>query len=315
MCFPLLLLPLALPLAQEPEKTPLPENAVARLGDRVISKQEYLDYLWFRFGKRALRDYIMDLLLEEEAERYQIKIEEAAVQAKVQEREDAARRSPRPVDFEEDLLRQGQTIEMFRQTIAHEIRQDMILGELVRQSRVVTDEKIQQAFQAKYGEGGVKVKLRHILVMPNFLKAQAIRGGAKPNEVDMEQIRKDARALVEGARQRLQGGAEFEAVCASVSHDQVTKDKGGELAHYNGRLYGPAFREAVLALQPGELSQVVESGAGFHLIRLDDRIATQLEDVRQSLIEEIMASEPSWQEKSSFRQALQTRAELRLQLW
>lgn len=298
---------------QGAEQEPLPEGAVARLGDQIITKEEYLDYLWQRFGKRAVREYVTDLLIEQESTRFGIELDQDLIQSKVEERENAARNSPRPVDFEEDLKRQGQSIDMFRATVAREIRRDLLTVELVKVTRVVTDERLRQAFEAKYGEDGVQVKVRHILVMPNFLKAEAIRGGSKPNEVDMDQIRGQAVTLIEGARESILGGQDFGTVASQVSHDRVTKDKGGELAQYNGRLYGPAFKEAVLSLKPGEVSEVIESGAGYHLIQLMDRIETDLESVRAGLIQEILESEPTWQEKSSLVQALQGRA--KLQLW
>jgi len=316
---PLLLLLAPAPLPQEapaPEatQTPLPEGVVARLDDRYITREEYLDYLWFRFGKRAVRDLATRLLVEREAERYGIRVDETEVQRRVAERVEAAWNSPRPVPFEEEIRRNGQSLEMFRATVAAEIRQDLLLDALVRATRVVTDDRLQQAFDRKYGPGGVLVRVRHILLMPNVLRAQAIRQGRKPNEVDMEEMRRQARETAEAARQRILAGEEFGDVCLEVSHDQVTRQKGGVLANYDGRLYGPAFRAAVEALEkPGDVSEVVESGAGFHVIQLVDRTVTRLEEVREQLLREILEAEPTWQEKQAVVQALQGRADL--QLW
>lgn len=299
--------------AQEPEAKPLPEGAVARLGERLISHQEYLDYLYLRIGKRAVRDLATDLMVEQEAARYGMNADPAEVQKQVQAAEDQARSSPRGMNFEQEIQMSGQSLDQFREQKARDARRELLLAGLVRATRVVTDERLKQEFELKYGPGGTKLQVRHILVMPNVLKSEAIRGGKKPNEIDMEQIKAEARAKAEAAAARLLAGADFAAVAAEVSHDQTTKQKGGEIANYDGRLYGNAFREAVLALAPGAVSGVVETGAGFHVIQLVGRTDTQLEQVRSTLIAEILAAEPSWQEKQGVLQALQSAADL--QLW
>lgn len=299
---------------QEPAApSTLPAGVVARLGERTITREEYLDYLWLRIGKRGVHDMVTDLLVENEARRYGLAADEAAVQKLVAEREQAARQSPRQLDFEEDLRRAGQSIEMWRAMVAQEVRRDLLLGELVRATRVVTDQRLRQEFETRHGPGGVKLTLRHILLMPNVLKAEAIRAGQDPNSLKVEEMRASARQLAENALARVRGGEDFAAVAQEVSHDAATKAKGGELPPYDGRLYGPAFRDAVMALRPGAIGGVVETPAGFHVIQLVERTETRLEDVREQLVAEVLASEPTWQEKQGLLQALQSTADL--QLW
>ncbi|TAH38692.1 MAG: hypothetical protein EYC70_04805 [Planctomycetota bacterium] len=298
---------------QDGDPKPLPAGVLARLGERNITRDEYLDYLYLRIGKRAIREYATDLIVEQEAARYGITADEAEVARQVEAQEQQARGSPRAVDFEQELQMAGQSLEMFRASKARDIRRDLLLGELVRATRVVTDERLRQEFEAKYGTGGVKVQLRQILIMPNVLKSEQIRGGKKPNEINMDELKAQARQMAADALGRVRGGEDFATVAAAVSHDQTTKQKGGEIPNYDGRLYGTAFRDAVMQLQPGQVSDVVESGAGFHVIQLSARTDTRLEDVRATLVAEILASEPSWQEKQGLMQALQSSADL--QLW
>ena len=312
MLLPLLVL--ASPLLQEPEAPePLPPGIVARVGDREVTRQEYLDFLYVRFGKRALNEYLSNILLEQEAARYGIAVDEEEIDRLVEEREEAARNNPRGGIFEEDLQRNGQSLEMFRSVIRTEVRRDRLSHALVMATRVVTDDKLRQEFEREYGAGGVRLQVRHMVVMPNFLKAERIRAGAKPNEVDMEEVRAEARRLAERGRERVLGGEDFASVVAEVSHDRVTRDKGGEIANYNGRLYGPAFRAALDTLQPGDVSAVVESGAGFHVIQLVDRTETSLDSVREALTQRMLEAEPTFQEKSALIQAITNRADI--QLW
>lgn len=71
---------------------------------------------------------------------------------------------------------------------------------------------------------------------------------------------------------QLRAGADFEALAKQHSTDPGSAAKGGDLGFFGpGRMVRP-FEDAVRALQkPGELSEVVESQFGFHIIRLEER--------------------------------------------
>lgn len=292
---------------------PLPDGVVARVGDREIQQADYLQFLYQRLGKRPLEDYIADLLVEQEARAYGLELAPAHLEELLAEREQQDRQAAGDTGFLERLRNEGKDLAMYRAVLGAELRRDYLTGELVRATRVVTDERLQQEFERAYGPGGTKLRVRHVLVMPNVLRAERLRAGAKPTEIDLDALKVEARELAGRARARIAGGEPFAAVAAELSHDRVTKEQGGELQDYNGRLYGPSFLAAVEALPPGELSEVLETGAGFHVVELLDRSTTRLEDVRAELSRLILEAEPNWQERSALIQALRARAQV--QLW
>lgn len=298
--------------AQEGSDEPLPDGVVARLDGDDIPKQAYLEYLYQRFGKRGVREMVGDILVEREASRYGIVINEDDVKRVANEREEATRRGQDEAAFLANLERNGQDYELYRLGLENEIRNELRLNALVLKTRVATDEKILQLFERKYGFGGVRMRVRHVVAMPNILRAEAVRGGAEPSSINMEEMRNKARQQAATARERLAGGEDFTAVAAALSHDRVTKDRGGEIQNYNGRLYGPGFREALDGLAVGQISPVVESGAGFHVVELLERTQTSMADVRDDLIDEILGAEPNFQEMAGLRNALIEAAELRL---
>lgn len=298
--------------AQAELDEPLPVDVVARLNGEDISKQTYLDYLYQRFGKRGVREMVGDILVEREASRYSIVIDSLEVKRLADEREAGARRGMDEADFLANLERNGQDYALYRAGLEIEVRNELRLSALVRKTRVATDEKIDQLFERKYGLGGVRMRVRHIVAMPNILRAETVRGGAEPSSIDMQEIRARSRALAEDARARIASGEEFAAVAAALSHDRVTKDRGGEIQNYNGRLYGPEFRNALNQLEIGQVSGVVESGAGFHVVELLERSQTSLAEVRDELIDEILDAEPNFQEMAGLRNALIESADLRV---
>ncbi|RMH02507.1 MAG: hypothetical protein D6702_08625 [Planctomycetota bacterium] len=307
------LLCLALCPAQEPAAEPLPAGVVARLDGEEIPLRDYLDFLYLRMGKRPLEEYLAGLLVEREARRYGIELPADQLEEMVAERERTEREAAPPGGFEERLAREGKSVEMYRRLLRQELRREYLTDQLVRATRVVTDQRLRQEFEREYGPGGVRVRVRHVLVMPNVLRAERLRAGVKPDQIDLEELRAAARAQAERALERLRAGEDFAAVAAALSHDRVTRDQGGELRNYNGRLYGPTFKQAIDALQPGEISEVIETGAGFHVVQLLERTVTDLEAVRAELIERILAAEPDWQERNALVQALRGKAEV--QLW
>ena len=302
-----------MPLQEAEKQEPLPAGVVARLGSRDISKAEYLDFLWIRFGKRAVQDYVGVLLIEQEAATYGIEIAPEVFEARVAERIQESLGGKDEAIFIAGLKRGGQSRAMYEKGLRTEMRKDLLLEKLTLATRVVTDTRIQGAFESNYGPKGVRTEVRHLLFMPNVLRAEKVRAGTRAADLDMAALKIEARSLAQDARDAIAAGADFAATAQAASHDRVSRDNGGLIAHYGGRIYGPVFGGTVDGLEPGALSPVIETGAGFHVVMVDSRVVTLRADVRSTLVEEILASPPSMHEKSSFLQALQSKADL--QLW
>ncbi len=103
-----------------------------------------------------------------------------------------------------------------------------------------------------------------------------------------------ARAAAEAVLARLRAGEDFAAVAAEVSADAGTKAQGGELGWISrGTLVGP-FEDALFALQTGGLSEPVRTEFGFHIIRLEEVRAGEIqpfEEVREDLAAELRTRE------------------------
>lgn len=83
--------------------------------------------------------------------------------------------------------------------------------------------------------------------------------------------RDEARSRAEEARAALAKGRPFADVAARFSDDARTAERGGDLGLVAPGQFLPPFEEALFALEPGAVSDVVESAYGFHLVqRLDE---------------------------------------------
>ncbi len=98
-----------------------------------------------------------------------------------------------------------------------------------------------------------KIKASHILI--NF------------NNENGEMDTVAARAKIDSVKMLLDAGANFEELAMQYSEDQSTKDKGGDLGFFERRMMVKEFDEAVFNLKVGEISDVVKSNFGYHLIK------------------------------------------------
>jgi parvulin-like peptidyl-prolyl isomerase len=108
----------------------------------------------------------------------------------------------------------------------------------------------------------------------------------RPEEVHVRHILVKDKAKAEKLLAQLKGGADFAAVAKEHSEDPGSKEDGGDLGFFGrGRMVQP-FEEAAFKLKPGELSGLVETQFGFHILQgLEHRAARRvsLEEARGEL--------------------------------
>ncbi|RUO78247.1 SurA N-terminal domain-containing protein [Pseudidiomarina taiwanensis] len=105
----------------------------------------------------------------------------------------------------------------------------------------------------------------------------------------------DAEARARDVQQQLAAGADFATLAAQYSDDTFSAEQGGDLDFIEQGTMDPDFEEAAFALtEIGQVSDIVETTFGFHLIQLTDRIAgevTPFEEVRDSIMSDMIDRE------------------------
>jgi peptidyl-prolyl cis-trans isomerase D len=78
----------------------------------------------------------------------------------------------------------------------------------------------------------------------------------------------EARTIAQGLLDQIRAGGDFAALARKFSEDQGSAQKGGDLGCFPPGRMLPEFDDAVFALEPGQVSDLVKTSFGFHIIRL-----------------------------------------------
>jgi peptidyl-prolyl cis-trans isomerase D len=159
---------------------------------------------------------------------------------------------------------------------------------------------------------GERRKIRYVLVDVEALRARAV---VLPGEVEKyyrdnepqyttpEQVRashillktegKDeaaVKAQAEALLAQVKAGADFAALAKQKSEDEVSKAQGGDLDYFGRGRMVKEFEDVAFALPVGQVSDVVKSSFGFHIIKVTDRkpeTRRPLDEVRQQITEQL----------------------------
>lgn len=100
----------------------------------------------------------------------------------------------------------------------------------------------------------------------------------------------EAKAKAEGLLAQLKQGDDFAELAKTESDDTFSGKDGGQLDWFERGVMDPAFEEAAFALEPGEISELVQSSFGFHIIQLDAIKASEVKPfaaVRDEIIADL----------------------------
>lgn len=116
-----------------------------------------------------------------------------------------------------------------------------------------------------------------------------------------------AKAKAESVLGRLRGGEDFAKVAAEASDDPGSKAQGGDLGFFLRGQMVPPFEQAAFSLEPGQLSEIVRTDFGFHVIRTEEKQPAQektFEDVKLEIALELLTQDLAAKEAQATADAL-----------
>jgi len=158
------------------------------------------------------------------------------------------------------------------------LRENLVATEQLKQidqSISVSDAELQKAYDANKKDYE-QVEARHILI--------AFKGSPAAPKGKPELTEAQAKAKAEALRQEIVSGkAKFEDVAKKESDDLQSGKNGGELGAFGRGQMVPEFEEAAFNAKVGEITPVVKSQFGYHIIKVEKHTLTPLAEVKDTL--------------------------------
>ncbi len=221
--------------------------------------------------KQAVKNLVSRTLLDQAAEKKGLKASKEEVEAKIAE---IMKNYPSEEDFNKQLEAGGFTNEEFRT----EVKNSVILGKLI-DSLTADIGDVDDAAAKKYYEEN-----KDKFVSPEKVRASHILIKVEPT--DSDSLKAAKKQKLEGILERLKGGEDFAKLAEQYS-DCPSKTSGGDLGYFvRGQMVKP-FEDEAFALKTGELSGIVETRFGYHVIKVTDRqpeSTTPYEKVKDNIV-------------------------------
>lgn len=171
--------------------------------------------------------------------------------------------------FRSALEKDGVSFASFREDIRNELIMNNLRSREVDARVEVTPQEVDE-FLARNSQGGaldVEYHLGHILI--------AVPEGASPEQVQA------SRAKAQKVLDNLRSGTDFRQMAVSYSDDQQAL-QGGDLGWRKGGQLPTLFSDSVQRLAPGEVSELIRSSSGFHIIKLLEKRGEQRQYLTQT---------------------------------
>ena len=138
----------------------------------------------------------------------------------------------------------------------------------------ITDADLRKAYDENKKDYE-QVKARHILIAPK---------GSPAAQKDKKQLTDaEAKAKAEDIRKKLVAGGNFAELAKKESDDVESGKNGGDLGAFGKNQMVPEFEKAAFAAKAGEITPVVKTQFGYHIIQVQEHIYTPFEDVKATL--------------------------------
>lgn len=206
---------------------------------------------------------VNDLILVQAARHAGIEVQDQEIaQMTDQDIKEVQQRFGSEAALRQALAQSGLTLEEYRQQRSEANRARALsqrymqkqMGTAVRP--VVTEAEMQAFFESQKGQLGARpatISFQQVVVEP----------------VASDSARAAARRRAEQVLTELRAGGDFEVLAKRYSDDPGSKERGGELGWFRQGQMVRAFEDVAFSLRPGEVSGIVETQFGYHIIKLE----------------------------------------------
>ena len=249
----------------------------------------------------VLRNEILDSLIDQEllyqdSQKQHMQVDKKAVDEKYDE---IKKRFKTEQEFKDAIAKMDVTEAEIRSQLKKGLAIDELLKTKVVKDIQVTEEEAKKYYdehtdQFKQAE---QVKASHILIQ------------VAPDASDEKKT--EAKKKITVVQEKLKKGEDF-AVVAKESSEGPSKSRGGDLGFFQRGQMDKSFEEAAFALEPGKVSDVVETRFGYHIIKVDEKKpeATLAFSDEKDKIEQFLKQQKTREKIESYLEGLRKNAKI-----
>ena len=219
----------------------------------------------------ALEQLVSAEILYEAGLKLEIKDLDKEVEAKMAQ---GKKEFATPAEFEEALKSANMTEAKLKELT----RKDIVINNLV-EKEVAGKITVSEAEAKKFYDDNLDKFKQNEAVRASHILC-GVDASATPEE------KKKAKEKAEALRKRVLAGEDFAAIAKSDS-TCPSSAKGGDLGFFERGQMVPPFEQAAFALKPGEISEVVETQFGYHIIKQTEKreaATAKFDEVKERLI-------------------------------
>ncbi len=216
------------------------EDIIAKVGEKVITKTDF-DVLAKHYAAEKGKDIANDEKFREDLLDILLKRTALAEMAR-----------KKGLDKRKDVL-------LMSELLVNGLLMNVLLKEEVIDKIEVTEQdmKLYYAGHANEFKEPEMARVRHILLSTMGITS----------DVEKEKVK----GRLEEILKRIRAGEDFGKLASEFSDDAVSKNKGGDLGTIKRGLTVKEFEDTAFALKPGELSGIVETKFGYHIIKCEEK--------------------------------------------
>jgi peptidyl-prolyl cis-trans isomerase SurA len=240
------------------------DNYIILESDLALAYKDFLSRGGNSGGPQArcevLENLIINKLMLAKAEIDSVTVSEAQVDAQVQNRMSMM---VQQIGSEEKIEEYyGKTIEEFQVEVRDDVKEQMIIGEMQR--TITADIEVTPRQVQNFFDGIPRDSLP-------FYSTQVQVGQIVKKPTMSKETKDNIKARLNGLRDRILDGENFEDIARLYSQEPGAKSTGGNIGFFERGQLAPEYEATALRLKPGEISKPIETDFGFHIIELLER--------------------------------------------
>ena len=278
----------------------IPESEIDRLVKpqlEMIAKQSaklpstFAEQYAKQLREQVLEQTIRRHLLDEKVKEANIVITDEEVISKITEIA-ASQREPLSLEeFKKKMEEYGQSFDNVKADVRSGLARNQFMEAQWAGKIDVTEEDARKYYDEnpRQFEKPEQVRASHILIKPEFIDPN-VDPNADPNEA-----KAIARTKTEGLLKQLKDGADFAELAKSHSICPMAP-QGGDLGFFPRGHFDPAFENVAFELEIGQISEIVETEYGYHIIKVSehkDASTTSFEQAKDDIVKQLTQTKQS----------------------